>query len=87
VTGSGQPLTVASIEFCRESPADSPANGDDLRGGTGSALRLTRLIDLIGTLPRPAASPHILRAGWGTGWLTFASRDDRAGFHVFDRTP
>jgi 2-polyprenyl-3-methyl-5-hydroxy-6-metoxy-1,4-benzoquinol methylase len=78
MTNFPKPLAIdESIVFWDERHqrlANAYAGGDVVYDDTDNAmlnaLRVGRLIDLIGTFSRPAAPLRILDAGCGTGWLT-----------------
>ena len=73
-----QPLrSEQSIEFWDERHqrlAHSFAGGDlsydDMGNVAFNALRVGRLLDVLGTLAEPAAPLRLLDAGCGTGWVT-----------------
>jgi 2-polyprenyl-3-methyl-5-hydroxy-6-metoxy-1,4-benzoquinol methylase len=79
-TPDQQPLDIdQSIAFWDERHrglAHSFAGGDlsydDLGNEAFNALRIGRLLDLLGTLAEPLAPLRILDAGCGTGWVTRA---------------
>lgn len=80
MTDSTSSLTIdESIAFWddrHQRLAHTHAGGDVAYDDSGNAmlnaLRIGRLIDLVGTFSGPAAPVHVLDAGCGTGWLTRA---------------
>lgn len=79
-TPDPQPLGIEqSIAFWEQRHVDFAlgiAGGDlgydDMANAAFSALRIGRVLDLLGTHAEPAAPLRILDAGCGTGWLTRA---------------
>lgn len=79
-TPDPQPLDIEqSIAFWEErhrglvhSFAGGDLSYDDMGNEAFNALRIGRLLDLLGTLAEPLAPRRILDAGCGTGWVTRA---------------
>jgi 2-polyprenyl-3-methyl-5-hydroxy-6-metoxy-1,4-benzoquinol methylase len=78
MTDSAQPLGIAeSISFWEQRHhqlATAYAGGDlsydDFGNAALNALRVGRLLDLVGTFAEPGAPLRLLDAGCGTGWVT-----------------